>query len=223
MIDTVGRVTHASAMVSRTTTSNRPKRSGPTRQPASRARLLAAARTLFVERGYHATRPQDISRAAGLGHGTFYLHFSDKQACFLAFVEEARAEIDAAILGNAAKATDLPDLVEAILLAIYDYSERHPGVLVSVLSNEAVIATSGSDNSILERWGREWGERLKQQARQGLVARGYDYAIIGQAIVGAIHQASMAAFERGQPKAALVRNLTRFITRALTPDDERKP
>jgi AcrR family transcriptional regulator len=210
-------------MVSRTTTSNRPKRSGPTRQPASRARLLAAARTLFVERGYHATRPQDISRAAGLGHGTFYLHFSDKQACFLAFVEEARAEIDAAILGNAAKATDLPDLVEAILLAIYDYSERHPGVLVSVLSNEAVIATSGSDNSILERWGREWGERLKQQARQGLVARGYDYAIIGQAIVGAIHQASMAAFERGQPKAALVRNLTRFITRALTPDDERKP
>jgi len=216
-------VTHASAMVSRTTTSNRQKGRVPTRQPASRARLLSAARTLFVDRGYHATRPQDISRAANLGHGTFYLHFSDKQACFLAFVEEARAEIDAAILGNAAKATDLPGLVEAILLAIYDYAERHPGVLVSVLSNEAVIATSGSGESILERWGREWGERLQQQARQGLVARGYDYAIIGRAIVGAIHQASLAAFDRGRPKAALVRNLTRFITRALTPDDERKP
>jgi len=190
-----------------------------TRQPASRERLLAAARALFVERGYHATRPQDISRAAGLGHGTFYLHFADKQACFMAFVEQARGEIDAAILGNAAKATDLPGLVEAILRAIYDYAERHPGVLVSVLSNEAVIASAGSGNSILERWGKEWGERLKQQASQGLVARGYDYAVIGQAVVGAIHQASLVSFERGRPKAALVRNLTRFITRALTPGD----
>jgi AcrR family transcriptional regulator len=218
-IDTAGRVTHASDMVSRTTTSNRPKGRVTTRQPASRERLLAAARALFVERGYHATRPQDISRAAGLGHGTFYLHFADKQACFMAFVEEARAEIDAAILGKAAKAANLQGLVEAILLAIYDYAERHPGVLVSVLSNEAVIASAGSGNSILERWGEEWGERLKQQARQGLVARGYDYAVIGQAVVGAIHQASLISFERGRPKAALVRNLTRFITRALTPDD----
>lgn len=206
-------------MVSRTTTANKQKGKAATRQTASRRRLLDAARRLFVERGYHATRPQDISRAAGLGHGTFYLHFSDKQACFMAFVEEARAEIDASILGNAAKATGLPGFVEAVLLAIYDYAERHPGVLVSVLSNEAVIATAGAGNSILERWGHEWGERLRQQSRQGLVARGYDYDVIGQAVVGAIHHASLVAFERGQSRAALVRSLTRFITRALTPGD----
>jgi AcrR family transcriptional regulator len=209
----------ASPMVSKSTTSSKPKGRAATRQPASRQRLLAAARAMFVERGYHATRPQDISRAAGLGHGTFYLHFKDKQACFMAFVEEARAEIDTAILGNASAASDLPGLVEAILLAIYDYAERHPGVLVSVLSNEAVIATSGNGGSILERWGQEWGDRLRQQARQGLVARGYDYAVIGQAVVGAIHQASLASFERGHAKTVLVRNLTRFIARALTPED----
>ena len=29
------------------------------------------------------------------GHGTFYLHFPDKRACFLGFVEDARAELDA--------------------------------------------------------------------------------------------------------------------------------
>ncbi len=61
------------------------------RKPESLAKLKRAARKLFVERGYHATRPQDIAREAGLGHGTFYLHFPDKRACFLAFVEEARA------------------------------------------------------------------------------------------------------------------------------------
>ena len=60
------------------------------RKPESLARLKAAARKLFVERGYDATRPQDIATAAGLGHGTFYLHFPDKRACYIAFIAEAR-------------------------------------------------------------------------------------------------------------------------------------
>src|ERR1700743_1673287 len=64
------------------------------RKPESLAKLKRAARKLFVERGYHATRPQDIAREAGLGHGTFYLHYPDKRACFLAFVDDAREELD---------------------------------------------------------------------------------------------------------------------------------
>jgi len=54
------------------------------RKPDSLARLKLAARRLFVEHGYHDTKPQDIACEAGLGHGTFYLHFPDKRACFLA-------------------------------------------------------------------------------------------------------------------------------------------
>ena len=49
------------------------------RKPESLARLKQAARKLFVERGYDATRPQDIAREAGLGHGTFYLHYPDQR------------------------------------------------------------------------------------------------------------------------------------------------
>src|SRR5450631_4780909 len=64
------------------------------RKPESLAKIKRAARKLFVERGYHATRPQDIAREAGLGHGTFYLHYPDKRACFLSFVEDARQELD---------------------------------------------------------------------------------------------------------------------------------
>src|SRR3984885_6753401 len=65
------------------------------RKPESLSKLKHAARKLFVERGYDATRPQDIAREAGLGHGTFYLHYADKRACFLSFVDDARRELDA--------------------------------------------------------------------------------------------------------------------------------
>src|SRR5579862_9639727 len=64
------------------------------RKAESLPRIKTAARKLFVERGYHATRPQDIAREAGLGHGTFYLYYPDKRACFLAFVDDARRELD---------------------------------------------------------------------------------------------------------------------------------
>src|ERR1700728_2357847 len=81
------------------------------RKPESLARLRAAARQWFVERGYHATRPHDIARAAGVGHGTFYLHFPDKRGCFLDFVELARKELDAFLRARVASRKTLEALI----------------------------------------------------------------------------------------------------------------
>ncbi len=193
---------------------------GAKRRLESRKRLLAAARKLFVSRGYHATRPQDISKAAGLGHGTFYLHFKDKRECFLAFVEEARGEIDAAVVARAQNAKSLSEFVEAALTAIYDYAEEHAGVLATALSDEAVIASgsgAAEEDTLLHRWGSEWAELLKTQAKDGLVARDFDFVLLGQAIVGAIHQASSFSYRSGRSRGALVKTLTQFIVRALSP------
>lgn len=189
------------------------------RKANSRQRLLDAARKLFVERGYHATRPQDISKAAELGHGTFYLHFKDKQECFLAFVEQARAEVDAAIVAQASSAKTLPEMVEAVLTAIYDHAEANPGLMVTIMSDEAVISATNNrtGKTILQRWGEDWGEVIKLQAKQGLIAKDFDFAVIGQAVVGAIHQASGYSFDRGLPRQKLVKSLTQFIVRALSP------
>src|SRR6266513_3047660 len=91
------------------------------RKPESLAKIKRAARKLFVERGYHATRPQDIAREAGLGHGTFYLHYPDKRACFLAFVEEARQELDDYVRVSIEEDASLESLIATTLNAIYDY------------------------------------------------------------------------------------------------------
>ena len=192
---------------------------GAKRRLESRKRLLAAARRLFITRGYHATRPQDISKAAELGHGTFYLHFKDKRECFLAFVDEARTELDAAVIARAVGSKSLSQLVEAALTAIYDYAEENPGVLATAMTDEAIIASGGdgAEDTLMQRWGEEWGELLRTQAKDGLVAKDYDFAILGQAMVGAIHQASSYSFRRGRTRASLVKALTQFFVRALSP------
>ncbi|MBC7501400.1 MAG: helix-turn-helix transcriptional regulator, partial [Herminiimonas sp.] len=49
------------------------------RKEARPQELLAAALDLFVERGYAATRLDDIAKHAGVSKGTLYLYFTNKE------------------------------------------------------------------------------------------------------------------------------------------------
>lgn len=198
----------------RTNNNTRPTR----RKPESLSKLKKAARKLFVERGYHATRPQDIAREAGLGHGTFYLHYPDKRACFLAFVEEARDELDAHVSARVGSHQTLEELIANTLRAIYDYSESHPGVLKAAMTDEAVIDAEGVQTiPLLQRWGSDWARTVRAAASQGQAAPLYDWDIVGQAIVGAIHQTAIEGYRSGRGQRDVVNNLTQFLVRALKP------
>ena len=50
------------------------------------AELMAAALDLFVERGYAATRLDDVAALAGVSKGTLYLYFSSKEELFKAVI-----------------------------------------------------------------------------------------------------------------------------------------
>ena len=185
------------------------------KKPDSLTRLKASARKLFVERGYHATRPQDVAREAGLGHGTFYLHYPDKRACFLAFVEDARRELNGH-LSAARTEGSLEERIAATLNAIYDYSDRHPGVLRAAMTDEMVIDAEGAQATpLLVSWGEEWANMVREEADKGQACKSYNPQIIGHAIVGALHQTGLGA-SRGQLcRRQMVDNLTRFLTKAL--------
>lgn len=43
---------------------------------------MAAARDVFAQKGYHAATVDDITRAAGVAKGTFYLYFQEKREIF---------------------------------------------------------------------------------------------------------------------------------------------
>ena len=190
------------------------------RKPESLARLKVAARKLFVERGYDTTRPQDIAREAGLGHGTFYLHYPDKRACFLSFVDDARQELDAHLRARRIPGANLEQRIAASLSAIYEYADSHPGVLRAAMTDQMVIDAEGVEaRPLLMQWGSEWAEMLRNASREGSACSSYDFEIIGQAIVGALHQASRESHRAGRDREALVENLTRFLTRALKPDE----
>ncbi|MEI9993437.1 MAG: TetR/AcrR family transcriptional regulator [Rhizomicrobium sp.] len=188
------------------------------RKPESLAKLKRAARKLFVERGYHATRPQDIAREAGLGHGTFYLHYPDKKACFLAFVEEAREELHDYMKARQPEHPTLESTIAANLKAVYEYSAEHPGVLAAAMTDELVIDAEGAQAMpLLVRWGMDWGEIVREGQRIGAACRSYNPEIVGQAILGAIHQVASEGARSERSREEVLDNLTRFLVTALKP------
>ena len=187
------------------------------RKAESRQRLLAAARRLFVERGYHATRPQDIARAADVGHGTFYLHFADKRDCFLAFAEEACLELESFIRERLQPVSGVEAQIRALLRALLDYAERHPGVLRTAMTDLSVIAADEAPaDSLVDRWARNFATDLAAGAARGAVHADYDTNVIGHAIVGLIRGATRHGAKRAT-RTGLIDNLTRFMVRALVP------
>lgn len=58
------------------------------RKDARPAELTAAALDLFVDKGYAATRLEDVAARAGVSKGTLYLYFDSKEALFKAVVRE---------------------------------------------------------------------------------------------------------------------------------------
>lgn len=69
-----------------------------------RDRVLAVATEVIAKRGYNATTVDHIVSAAGIGVGTFYDFFDNKEDCFLQayerIVARGREEMIAAILPN---------------------------------------------------------------------------------------------------------------------------
>jgi AcrR family transcriptional regulator len=88
------------------------------RKDARPGELLAAALALFVEKGYAATRLEEVAARAGVAKGTVYLYFPGKEALFRQVVETGIVPVlDAgeALLGahEGSAAELLRELVEA--------------------------------------------------------------------------------------------------------------
>ena len=73
--------------------------------------LLSAALALFVEKGFAATRLDDVAARAGVSKGTVYLYFSSKEELFKAVIREgiipALAEGESLVAGYSGDAAGL--------------------------------------------------------------------------------------------------------------------
>lgn len=103
-----------------------------------RARLIAAARHLFAERGFHGTTADQLIDAAGLTRGALYRDFADKRDLFRAVFETVEEALGTKIIA-ALRPGDSLDEQRRAALRVFLSSARDPEVRRILLLEGPVV------------------------------------------------------------------------------------
>jgi TetR/AcrR family transcriptional regulator len=104
----------------------------------TRAEIVASAERYFSERGFEATRLDDIAVDVGIRRAAIFYHFGDKQELYSAVLDEIFGDWTAALPSAGSPAERL----EASLIGWIDYVARRPSVARLIL-REAASAQPG--------------------------------------------------------------------------------
>jgi TetR/AcrR family transcriptional repressor of nem operon len=122
-------------------------RYAPDHKRITRHRIVAAASAAFRERGVEGTGVDEVMRRAGLTHGGFYAHFSDKAE----LVAEACADAFDAAVENLDRIAARPTGAERARLLIDSYlSARHR----DNRGSGCLVVSVGADMARLDSAGR---------------------------------------------------------------------
>lgn len=124
------------------------------RKEARPSELIAAALELFVEKGFAATRLDDVAKRAGVSKGTVYLYFESKEDLFKAVIREGI--VPAVAQGQALvnqHTGDTPELLRGILHGWWELIGATPlagvpKVMISEARNFPDVARFYFDNVI---------------------------------------------------------------------------
>ncbi|MEN6474494.1 MAG: TetR family transcriptional regulator [Syntrophaceae bacterium] len=86
-----------------------------------RLKITRSATELFRTKGYHATNIADIVKHAGIGRGTFYQYFPNKEALFLECADSIFQDIDREFVGLLDESDVLKRLKQRALLTGRSY------------------------------------------------------------------------------------------------------
>ena len=101
-------------------------------------KILNVAVRLFATHRFHEARMEDISAAAGVGKGTLYRYFKDKDELYLALLERASAQMEERLNAAYEQGTDPRAKLEAITATIISYFDEQPHVFDIIQHAEAL-------------------------------------------------------------------------------------
>ncbi len=113
-----------------------------TKTAAQAEKILDAAARLFGMRRFHEVRMDDIAEEAGVGKGTLYRYFQDKEELYLALLHRASEQFYAEVRTAVAARSGSRARLEALVETIVHYFDQHPHLL-DLIQRAEVTRTAG--------------------------------------------------------------------------------
>ncbi len=135
--------------------------------PQARTRLLAAARKVFVEKGLDRAKVEDVTHAAGLSKGAFYLHFESKTQAFTEILSGSLAEVGEIVSrGHAEIERDFEQGLEHM---VAHWFERDVEIFEVIWKHRAVMALvllEGGGSTDYQHLTETFVQRLEEQVAE---------------------------------------------------------
>lgn len=116
----------------------------PVQQPSHRERLIAAMAQSIEEKGYRQTFVGDVVRIARTSRRSYYQHFKDREACFLAVFDEANADAIARIATTVQPERPWEEQVDAALGSYLDVVAARPRLWQSFARELPALGQEGA-------------------------------------------------------------------------------
>lgn len=160
------------------------------RREITRARILAVARRLFSQKGYHNTQVMDICREAHISAGTFYVHFQNKRHLLEQIARESLEAVRMTLrrIRQPEASGDVQERLRRIrdtYTTYFDYVEKHPEQMLMVLRGTFGVDRDmdGAAWQYLNRFAEDIAEDFESWQKLGVLREG-NARLLGQMVNG---------------------------------------
>jgi len=184
-------------------------------------RILAAADEVFSERGYSGTTIAEIIKRAGIGHGTFWLYFHNKEDLVQYMLKEMVEEFESFPWYGADNVdgisvvtlSDVENIIRGVVDIFSRYSSIHPLVVQASLESEDFRKSLDELN---EPFARILEKKLKEHLEKGL-CRDLDPTVTAHIILSMLEYTNLQWVKEDIPtdQDTLIHNLSVILYHTL--------
>ncbi len=183
------------------------------RKEKTKQELLAAARKVLAEKGYHNAKIIDIAAAADIGVGTFYLYYPTKDALFLELIEETAHLLKEELDQARSMATGASEKMRVANHAFFRFAEKHRDLL------KIIFGHGNTFNELLRQVYATFVADSVERITEGVASsefRPLPPPVIANALVGMFAQVVSWWIEKEEPSAEVIAEImTDFVLQGM--------
>lgn len=189
-----------------------------TKGERTRQALLDAAIARFGRDGYRGTSVAEIARDARLSGTAAYVYFPNKEALFVAAVDEDAAAVVDEGLASLTDDLDLDHWRGTLIFTLLSALDRHPLARRVLTGLEPEFTVRLIAIPALEQLRKECGERIRAQQLAGQVRNDIDPRQIANGLVTIVLSLLMSLLQTGTDPATLLgADVAAVVEAALSP------
>jgi len=169
-----------------------------TKGEITRQTILDAAIARFGRDGFRATSVADIARDAGVGGTVAYAYFDNKEALFLAALDEDAAAVIGQGLSTVVDLTDLGDWRQSLIFTLMEAVEEHPLARRVLAGLEPEVTERVLEIPALGELRKACAELIRAGQLDGSVRADIDPTAMGNGIVSVMLSLLMSVVQVGR-------------------------